>query len=123
MHPSPYFHIGGDETHLLGHCENDARKGRRKSGYRGYIFGPYKNALRYRRLPGQATRGLGRHSPEISGIHPPAAEGDYFCGLELRLGDGQVRGTRTTRKKRLRNLGSLPAIRSSPDNYFLTRWQ
>ena len=35
-HPSKYFHIGGDETYLLGHCEN-AKQKLLKRVHRNYI--------------------------------------------------------------------------------------
>ena len=91
MHPSPYFHIGGDETHLLGHCEKCKKKAA-EIGISQLYFNHIKMLC-------DIVVSLGKRPvlwADIALKYPEyihlLAKGNHFCGLELRLGDGQVRG-------------------------------
>lgn len=119
-HNSPYIHIGGDETYLLGHSE--ASKIKIEALGTGRLYGDYIKMLC------EIVVGLGKRPvvwADIALKYPEALQGlpketvfiDWNYGWELnRFGDHQ----------RLMQSGfeiwGAPAIRSHPDNYFLTQW-
>ncbi|MHA4809967.1 beta-N-acetylhexosaminidase [Flavitalea flava] len=121
MHPSPYFHIGGDETHLLGHCEK-CKKRAAEVGISQLYFEHIKMLC-------DIVVGLGKkpvlwadialNYPQYIHLLPKQTIFvDWNYGWDLnRFGDHE----------QLVNSGyeiwGAPAIRSSPDNYFLTKWE
>lgn len=119
-HPSPYFHIGGDETYLLGSCNDCQLKVKRTSKSKLYVD--------YIKMICGILKKLGKTPVMWADIilkHPEAAGQlpkdtifiDWNYGWELdRYGNvGQLQ------KIGCKFWGS-PALRSSPDNYFLTNW-
>ncbi|MFD2599430.1 family 20 glycosylhydrolase [Sphingobacterium corticis] len=119
-HRSPYFHIGGDETYLLGKGKESKAKAE-KVGL-GRVYGDYIKMLC------ELVISLGKTPvvwADIALKYPDALEGlpkqtvfvDWNYGWELdRFGD----------HKKLVESGfeiwGAPAIRSYPDTYFLTDW-
>ncbi|SOD12483.1 beta-N-acetylhexosaminidase [Pedobacter xixiisoli] len=119
-HKSPYFHIGGDETYLLGRSKESKRKA--DSLGMGRLYGDYIKMLC------ELVVSLGKKPvvwADIALKYPDALKSlpkqtifiDWNYGWELdRFGD----------HKKLMESGfeiwGSPAIRSHPDNYFLTDW-
>jgi hypothetical protein len=121
MHSSPYFHIGGDETHLLGHCEK-CKKRAAEIGISRLYFDHIKMLC-------DIVVGLGKRPvvwadialnyPEYIHLLPKETIFvDWNYGWELNRF-----GAHEQLVKSGYEIWGAPAIRSSPDNYFLTRWQ
>lgn len=120
-HHSPYVHIGGDETYLLGHSE--ASKQKIKAVGIGRLYGDYIKMLC------ELVVSLGKRPvlwADIALKYPEALKGlpkqtifvDWNYGWDLNMfGDHQ----------KLMDSGfeiwGAPSIRSHPDNYFLTQWE
>lgn len=120
-HHSKYFHIGGDETYLLGHSPESKAKVERVG--KGRLYGDYIKMLC------ELVVSLGKIPvvwADIALKYPDALEGlpkqtvfvDWNYGWDLnRFGDHQK-----LMQSGFEIWGS-PAIRSGPDNYFLTDWE
>jgi hypothetical protein len=120
-HPSKYFHIGGDETYLLGHCEQCRLKGEKEGKSKLYID--------HIKMLAELVIALGKRPvlwadialkyPEaLKSLPPQTLFIDWNYGWEMnRFGDHQ----------KLMDSGfeiwGSPSLRSHPDNYFLTQWE
>lgn len=119
-HHSPYIHIGGDETYLLGHSEESKKK--IKSVGIGRLYGDYIKMLC------ETVVSLGKRPvlwADIALKYPEALKGlpketifiDWNYGWDINLfGDHQK-----LMQSGFEIWGS-PSIRSHPDNFFLTQW-
>jgi len=120
-HKSQYFHIGGDETYLLGRSPESKHKA--DSLGMGRLYGDYIKMLC------ELVVSLGKKPvvwADIALKYPDALKSlpkqtifiDWNYGWELdRFGDHQK-----LMQSGFEIWGS-PAIRSYPDNYFLTDWE
>jgi hypothetical protein len=121
FHPSPFFHIGGDETYLLGQCPACADKAAREGKSRLFVD--------YMAMICGIVKKLGKRPVLWADIilkHPEAVERlpkdaifvDWNYGWEFdRFGNVpalQARGC---------EFWGAPALRSSPDNWYLTSWE
>jgi hexosaminidase len=120
-HASPYIHIGCDETHLLGHCPV-CKKLAAEEGLSKLYFDHVKMLC-------DIVVSLGKRPvlwADIALKHPEYLQllpkqtifVDWNYGWDIdQFGDHQ----------KLVNSGyeiwGAPALRSEPDNYYLTRWQ
>ncbi|MFD2937451.1 beta-N-acetylhexosaminidase [Spirosoma flavum] len=120
-HSSPYFHIGGDETYLLGHCHKCQAKVAKE--------GKSKLFVDHIKMLCDIVTSLGKRPvlwADIALKHPEALSllpketilVDWNYGWALnRFGD----------PKKLVETGfeiwGAPALRSGPDNYFVTQWE
>ncbi|MBE7177491.1 MAG: beta-N-acetylhexosaminidase [Mucilaginibacter polytrichastri] len=120
-HNSPYLHIGGDETYLLGHCEK-CRKKAAEIGLSRLYFDHIKMLC-------DIVVGMGKRPvvwadialkyPEYIRLLPKETIFiDWNYGWDVnRFGD----------HSKLLNSGyeiwGAPSIRSHPDNYYITDWQ
>ncbi|CAM4355466.1 Glycosyl hydrolase family 20, catalytic domain [Pedobacter westerhofensis] len=119
-HQSPYIHIGGDETYLLGHSE-ESKKKIKEVGI-GRLYGDYIKMLC------ETVVSLGKRPvlwADIALKYPEALKGlpketifiDWNYGWDINMfGDHQK-----LMQSGFEIWGS-PAIRSHPDNFFLTQW-
>ncbi|WP_432713810.1 family 20 glycosylhydrolase [Pedobacter sp.] len=119
-HTSPYIHIGGDETYLLGHGEESKKK--IKAVGIGRLYGDYIKMLC------EIVISLGKKPvlwADIALKYPEALKAlpketifvDWNYGWDVNMfGDHQ----------KLMESGfeiwGAPSIRSHPDNFFLTQW-
>jgi hypothetical protein len=120
-HNSPYFHIGGDETYLLGHCHKCQAKVAEE--------GKSKLFVDHIKMLCDIVTSLGKRPilwADIALKHPEALSLlpketiliDWNYGWAInRFGD----------PKKLVETGFeiwvAPSLRSHPDNYFLTQWE
>lgn len=120
-HPSKYFHIGGDETYLLGHCEKCKAKAAEEGTSKLYID--------HIKMLCDIVISLGKIPvmwADIALKHPEAVKLlprqtvliDWNYGWDLNnFGDHD---------KLLQSgfeIWGAPSLRSHPDNYFLTQWE
>jgi len=120
-HTSKYIHIGGDETYLLGHDERCRLKAAKEGKSKLYID--------YIKMLCNIVIGLGKTPvlwADIAIKYPDAIKLlpkstvfiDWNYGWEMnRFGNHE---------KLLQSgyeIWGAPALRSSPDNYFLTEWE
>lgn len=119
-HHSPYIHVGGDETYLLGHSPASQEKVKKLGMAR--LYGDYIKMIC------DVVVSLGKRPiiwADIAMKYPEALKNlpkqtvlvDWNYGWDLnRFGDHQ----------KLMSYGfeiwGAPALRSNPDNYFLTDW-
>jgi hypothetical protein len=120
-HHSKYFHIGGDETYLLGHSPESKAKADKVG--KGRLYGDYIKMLC------ELVVSLGKIPvvwADIALKYPDALKGlpkqtifvDWNYGWDLnRFGDHEKL------MKSGFEIWGAPAIRSGPDNFFLTDWQ
>lgn len=115
-HPSPYIHIGCDETRLLGHCKRCSRHGSDASLYSGYVS-----------LMCSIVQSLGKtpviwadiieREPEII---PSLPEGvvvvDWNYGW--KVSEKEIDAL----LERGMTLWGASSLRCSPDNVHLTQW-
>lgn len=121
IHTSKYIHIGGDETYLLGHCEKCQKRmeTRGKSGlYIDHIKMLCDIVVKLGKTPVLWADIALKYPEEIHLLPKQTVFVDWNYGWDLdRFGD----------HKKLMESGyeiwGAPAIRSAPDNYFLTSWQ
>jgi hypothetical protein len=121
LHPSPYFHIGGDETHLLGHCEK-CKKRAAEIGISRLYFDHIKMlcdiVVSLSKRP-VLWADIALNYPEYIHLLPKETifvDWNYGWAMD-RFG---------AHEKLVQSgyeIWGAPSIRSSPDNYFLTRWQ
>ncbi len=119
-HNSPYIHIGGDETYLLGHCPKCAKKVGEE--------GKSKLFVDHMKMIAQLVLDLGKTPVMWADIilkHPEAAEElpkevifiDWNYGWKTNhFGD-----IAALQEKGFRFWGA-PAIRCHPDNWYVTDW-
>ncbi len=120
LHPSPYFHIGGDETHLLGHCEK-CKKRAAEIGLSRIYFDHIKMlcdiVISLGKIP-VLWADIALHYPEYLNLLPKQSilvdwnygwKQDYFGNHEKLVNSGY-------------EIWGAPSLRSNPDNYYLTRW-
>jgi hexosaminidase len=121
MHPSPYFHIGGDETHLLGHCEK-CKKRAAEIGISRLYFDHIKMLCDIVVSLGKRPvlwADIALKYPEYINLLPKETifvDWNYGWALDRFGAHEQL-------VKSGYEIWGAPSIRSSPDNYFLTRWQ
>ena len=103
-HTSPYFHIGGDETYLLGHCPKCQAKVAESGKSRLFVD--------HIKLLCDIVIKLGKRPvlwADIALKYPedllPAAERNHSGGLELRLGHRPLRRPEETGGNGSRHLG------------------
>ncbi len=120
-HASPYIHIGCDETHLLGHCPI-CKKLAAEEGVSKLYFDHVKMlcdiVVSLGKRPVLWADIALKHPEYIQLLPKQTVFVDWNYGWELdEFGDHQ----------KLVNSGyeiwGAPALRSEPDNYYLTRWQ
>lgn len=120
-HPSPYIHIGCDETHLLGHCPI-CRKRAAEEGVSKIYFDHIKMlcdiVIGMGKIPVLWADIALKYPQYITQLPQQTIFVDWNYGWELdRFGDHQ---------KLLAagyQIWGSPALRSDPDNYYLTTWQ
>lgn len=120
-HKSKYFHIGGDETYLLGHCEKCKKKAAEEGLSKLYID--------HIRMLCDIVIKLGKRPvlwADIALKHPEAVK---LLPKETVFIDWNY-GWDSNRFGNLDNLlnkgyevWGAPAIRSFTDNYYLSQWQ
>jgi hexosaminidase len=121
MHPSPYFHIGGDETHLLGHCEK-CKKRAADIGISRLYFDHIKMLCDIVVSLGKRPvlwADIALNYPEYIHLLPKETifvDWNYGWALDRFGAHEQL-------VKSGYEIWGAPSIRSSPDNYYLTRWQ
>lgn len=119
-HPSPYIHIGCDETYLLGHCER-CRKKVREEGisklYIDYVSMLCNIVLKLGKKPVLWADMVLKYPEAVNRLPKGTILVDWNYGWSLdHFGDHQ---------KLLASGYSIwgaPAIRSSPDNFYQTKW-
>ena len=120
-HPSPYIHIGCDETYLLGHCER-CRKKVAEEGvsklYIDYVSMLCNIVLKLGKKPVLWADMVLKY-PEAVGRLPKGTilvdwnygwSMDHFGDHQKLLASGYT-------------IWGAPAIRSSPDNFYTTDWK
>jgi hypothetical protein len=120
MHTSPYFHIGGDETYLLGHdekCKNKLANESIATLYADYITTMCNIVIKLGKRPVLWADIALKYPDAIKLLPKETIFVDWNYGWDFdRFGD----------HKRLVESGyeiwGAPAIRSWPDNYYLTDW-
>ena len=121
LHPSPYFHIGGDETHLLGHCEKCQKKAA-EIGISRLYFDHIKMLCDIVVSLGKRPvvwADIALNYPQYISLLPKETIFvDWNYGWDLNRF-----GAHEELVKSGYEIWGAPAIRSSPDNYYLTKWQ
>ncbi|HJP62917.1 MAG TPA: beta-N-acetylhexosaminidase [Mucilaginibacter sp.] len=121
LHPSPYFHIGGDETHLLGHCEK-CKKRAAEVGISRLYFDHIKMLCDIVVSLGKRPvvwADIALNYPQYISLLPKETIFvDWNYGWDMNRF-----GAHDELVKSGYEIWGAPAIRSSPDNYFLTKWQ
>jgi hypothetical protein len=121
MHPSKYFHIGGDETYLLGHCEKckamAAKEGTSKL-YIDHIKMLCDIVISLGKIPVMWADIALKHPEALQLLPKQTILVDWNYGWDMNnFGDHE----------KLMQAGfevwGAPSIRSHPDNYFLTQWE
>jgi len=120
-HPSKYIHIGGDETYLLGHderCRLKAAKEGKSKLYIDYIKMLCSIVIKLGKTPIFWADIALKYPDAIKSLPKGTVFIDWNYGWDMdRFGDHQ---------KLLESgyeIWGAPALRSSPDNYFLTQWE
>ncbi len=120
-HKSKYFHIGGDETYLLGHCEKCQKKVAQEGLSKLYID--------HIRMLCDIVQKLGKipvlwadialkHPEDIKLLPKETVFIDWNYGWDLNRF-----GNLDNLLKTGYEVWGAPAIRSYVDNYYLTQWQ
>ena len=121
MHPSPYFHIGGDETHLLGHCEK-CKKRAAEIGISRLYFDHIKMLCDIVVSLGKRPvvwADIALNYPQYIHLLPKETIFvDWNYGWDMNRF-----GAHDELVKSGYEIWGAPSIRSSPDNYYLTKWQ
>lgn len=120
LHPSPYLHIGGDETYLLGSCEA-CQKVVKKEGasalYVDYFKRVAQLVVKLGKRPLIWADMLLKHPDQAAAMPASSIFVDWNYGWEIdRFGDPE-----NLRKSNFEFWGA-PALRSSPDNHSLVCW-
>lgn len=120
-HPGRYFHIGGDETRLLGHCPMCAKVVEEKGV--SFLYGTYLREMialvrKLGRIPMLWADIILRHPEQADLLPRDAIFIDWNYGWPTnRFGESEP----------LQRLGfqfwGATALRSNPDNYALTCWE
>jgi hypothetical protein len=120
-HTSKYIHIGGDETYLLGHderCRQAAEKEGKSKLYIDYIRMLCNIVIRLGKTPVLWADIALKYPDAIKLLPKGTVFIDWNYGWDMNhFGDHQ---------KLLRSgyeIWGAPALRSSPDNYYLTEWE
>lgn len=122
LHPSKYFHIGADETYLLGHCKDCAKAAETEKG-KSKLFVDYVDAMC------RIVSGMGKTPVIWADIilkYPQAVD---RLPKDLIFVDWNY-GWEPDRFGKLDNLfragvrmWGATALRSGPDNIYLTQWE
>lgn len=119
-HPSPYFHIGGDETYLLGSCdlckEKVAKEGKSKL-FVDYVKAMCEIVTEMGKTPVLWADIILKYPEAIAEMPDNVIYVDWNYGWKIdHFGE----------MNKLYDAGATmwgaPAIRSSPDNIYLTDW-
>jgi len=120
-HTSKYIHIGGDETYLLGHderCRLKAAKEGKSKLYIDYIKMLCDIVIKLGKTPVLWADIALKYPDAIKLLPKSTVFIDWNYGWDMNnFGD---------HKKLVQSgyeIWGAPAIRSSPDNYFLTQWE
>jgi hexosaminidase len=120
-HTSKYIHIGGDETYLLGHderCREMVKKEGKSKLYIDYIRMLCNIVIKLGKTPVLWADIALKYPDAIKLLPKGTVFIDWNYGWDMNhFGDHQ---------KLLQSgyeIWGAPAIRSSPDNYFLTEWE
>ena len=121
MHPSDYFHIGGDETYLLGHCDECSPF--------ADAHGKSKLYVDHIKMMCEIVIGLGKkpvlwadiglkHSEALGELPEETIFIDWNYGWKLNhFGDVEALANSDF------EVWGAPSLRSSPDNYYLSTWE
>ncbi len=120
-HTSRYIHIGADETHLLGHCARCRAKATKEGIaklYTDYIKMLCNIVVRLGKQPVLWADIAIKYPDALQSLPKETIFVDWNYGWDLnRFGD----------HRKLVESGfeiwGAPALRSSPDNYYLTQWE
>ena len=120
-HPSKYFHIGGDETYLLGHCEKCKAKAAKEGTsklYIDHIKMLCDIVISLGKIPVMWADIALKHPEALKLLPKQTVLVDWNYGWDMNnFGDHE----------KLMQSGfevwGAPSIRSHPDNYFLTQWE
>lgn len=121
MHPSKYIHIGGDETYLLGHdarCQAKVAKEGKSKLYIDYIKTLCDIVIKLGKTP-VLWADIALKYPEAIKLLP---KGTVFIDWNYGWNMNNFGDHQKLVESGYEIWGS-PAIRSSPDNYFLTGWE
>lgn len=121
LHQSKYIHIGGDETRLLGHCPECAKTVAEKGT--SFLFSDYLKMIC------EIITGMGKVPVMWADIvlkYPEAVKDlpketvfiDWNYGWDINYF-----GNITDLQKKGVIIWGAPAIRSHPDNWYVTLWQ
>jgi hexosaminidase len=120
-HTSKYIHIGGDETYLLGHdarCRAMVAKEGKSKLYIDYIRMLCNIVIRLGKIPVLWADIALKYPDAIKLLPKSTVFVDWNYGWDMnRFGNHQ---------KLLESgyeIWGAPALRSSPDNYYLTEWE
>lgn len=121
VHPSKYFHIGGDETYLLGHCEK-CRKKAAEEGISKLYIDHIKMlcgiVISLGKIPVVWADIALKYPEAIKELPPQTVFVDWNYGWDMNnFGDHEKL------VKAGYEVWGTPALRSHPDNYFLTEWE
>ena len=121
LHPSGYFHIGADETYLLGTCATCRARAEREG--KSQLFVDYVRAMC------GIVEKLGRKPliwADMILKHPEALDelpqGLIFVDWNYGWGPNHFGDLENLRKRGV-ELWGAPALRSAPDNIYLTQWK
>jgi hypothetical protein len=121
LHPSKYFHIGGDETYLLGHCEK-CRKKAAEEGisklYIDHIKMLCDIVISLGKIP-VLWADIALKCPDaIKELPPQTVFVDWNYGWDMNNFGEHEKLVQSGYE-----VWGAPALRSHPDNYFLTEWE
>lgn len=120
-HPSPYFHIGGDETYLLGSCAECSKKAEEQG--KSKLFVDYMKAMckivsDNGKIPVLWADIILKYPEAINEMPKNAIYVDWNYGWKINHYFGDIEKL----KEAGATLWGAPSIRSSPDNMHLTSW-
>jgi hexosaminidase len=120
-HTSKYIHIGGDETYLLGHdekCRLKAEKEGKSKLYTDYIKMLCNIVIKLGKTPVLWADIALKYPDAIKSLPKGTVFVDWNYGWDMNhFGDHQK-----LMQSGFEIWGS-PAVRSGPDNYYLTEWE